>query len=380
MWPSTRLQAMAGITHPIIQAPMAGFSTVDMAVSVCDAGGLGSLACAAQDPAAARATFAAFRSRTDRPINVNFFAHDLPADDPAIEAAWLDTLRPYYRELGAIPPKSLSTPPIQPFGTDQCAVMEELRPSIVSFHFGLPEAALVTRLKTAGILIMSTATTVAEARWLEQAGCDLIIAQGYEAGGHRGMFLTLSTDTQVGTMALVPQIVDAIDVPVIAAGGIADGRGIAAALALGASGVQIGTAYLQTDEAATGPLHRASLRSAQANRTVLTTAMSGRPTRCLENRATRELRPQSSITPSFPKGFTAMAPLRAMAEQAGSSDFSAQYCGQAVALSRPGTSADLTSRLATDALERLGTLAGKRQLPRRQTSGHPEFPLESRLC
>jgi len=364
MWPNPTLLDAAGITNPIIQAPMAGSSTVAMAASVCDAGGLGSLACAAQDTDGVREAIAALRSRTCQPFNVNFFANDPPGEDKNRDAAWLDTLAPYYRELGEVPPAELATPQLQPFNEGQCALMEELRPVIVSFHFGLPDAGLVARLKAAQILVMSTATTVDEARWLQRAGCDLIIAQGYEAGGHRGMFLTRDINTQIGTMALVPQIVDAVDVPVIAAGGIADGRGIAAALALGAAGVQIGTAYLQTDEAATGPLYRAALNSAQADQTALTTAMSGRPTRCLTNRAIRDLQPVSFKAPSFPKGFAAMSPLRAKAEQAGSADFSAHYCGQAAALSGPGTSAQVTKRLAKDALQCLSSLTR----PPRQTA------------
>lgn len=357
MWPNTKLLDIAGITHPVVQAPMAGLSTVEMAVAVSNAGGLGSLACAAQDPAGVRETLAAFRQHTDRPANVNFFANDPPVDDPDVEAAWLSTLKPYYQELDEPLPSGLATPSVQPFDASQCAVMEDLQPVIVSFHFGLPDSVLVARLKRVGIKIMSTATTVAEARWLQQAGCDLIIAQGFEAGGHRGMFLSLDTDTQIGTMALVPQIVDAVDVPVIAAGGIADGRGIIAALALGASGVQIGTAYLQADEAATGPLYRAALATAQADQTALTTAMSGRPTRCLENRAIRDLRPVSDEAPSFPKGFAAMGPLRVKAELKGSTDFSAHYCGQAAALSWPGKAGDLTRQMTADALRRLGALS-----------------------
>lgn len=241
-----------------------------------------------------------------------------------------------------------------------CEVVEEQKPEVVSFHFGLPEPSLLRRVKASRCLVMSSATTVEEARWLEAQGCDAIIAQGYEAGGHRGMFLTDELSTQVGTLALVPQVVDAVTVPVIAAGGIADGRGIAAAFALGASGVQIGTAYLFTPESLISPLHRAALHAARDDETALTNVFSGRPARGLMNRIMREVGPMSDVAPVFPTAGNALAPLKAKAEAAGVSDFSALWSGQAASLGREMGARDLTRRLAGEALQRLALLASSR--------------------
>ena len=237
-----------------------------------------------------------------------------------------------------------------------CEVVEELTPGVVSFHFGLPEQALLRRVKAAGCVVFSTATTVEEARWLDERGCDAIIAQGYEAGGHRGMFLTDDIATQPGTLALVPQVVDAVTVPVIAAGGIADGRGIAAAFALGAAGAQVGTAYLFTPESLITDLHRTALRAARDDQTALTNVFSGRPARGLMNRVMREVGPMSDQTPAFPTAGRALAPLRAKAEAAGASDFSSLWSGQAAALGREVGAGDLTRQLAEDAARRLRTL------------------------
>lgn len=357
MWPESRLQDLFGIDLPIIQAPMAGSSSLEMAVAVSEAGGLGSLACATLDPASLREILTAARRKSRRPINANFFAHDEAKADDQADSAWLRRLSRYFGELGAQPPKSLTSGSIRSFDDARCEVVEEFAPEIVSFHFGLPDQKLVRRLKAVGVKILSSATTVEEARWLADHGCDAVIAQGYEAGGHRGMFLTDDVQTQMGTLSLVPQIADAVDVPVIAAGGIADGRGIAGAFALGASGVQIGTAYLFTEEAAIGDLYRDALRSAQPRHTTLTNVFSGRPTRCLVNRMTREIGPLADDAPAFPKGFSAMAPLRAKAEQQGSRDFSAQYCGQSAGLGHATSASQLTLDLAAEALRRLNCLA-----------------------
>ncbi len=349
MWPDNRLRDLFCIDLPIIQAPMAGSSGPDMALAVSKAGGLGSLACATLDPGRLRDLLADVRDRTDRPLNVNFFAHASPKEDPDRDAAWLGRLSAYYAELGLDMPAALSAGPIQPFDAARCAVIEECAPSVVSFHFGLPDPALVARVKAAGCKILSSATTVTEARWLAANGCDAVIAQGYEAGGHRGMFLTDSLGSQMGTLSLVPQIADAVDVPVIAAGGIGDARGIVAAFALGASAVQIGTAYLFTEEATISPVYRQALDGAANGETTLCNLMSGRPTRVLANRMTRELGPMSADAPTFPKGFAAMGPLRAAAEDIGSRDFSAHYCGQSAALGRKTTAFALTRDLASGA-------------------------------
>jgi len=350
MWPDNRLRDLFSIDHPIIQPPMAGASGLDMALAVSAAGGFGSLACATLDAEGLQNLLAAAQDSTNRPLNVNFFAHAAPADDVDRDAAWLGRLSFLYREFELDVPRSLSAGPIQPFDTERCAVVEDVAPPVVSFHFGLPEPALVSRIKRAGCKIISTATTVKEARWLAANGCDAIIAQGYEAGGHRGMFLTDSLGSQTGTLALVPQVADAVDVPIIAAGGIGDARGIVAAFALGASAVQIGTAYLFTDEATIGPTYRQSLDAAANVETAVCNVFSGRPMRVLANRMARDLGPKSADAPEFPKGFAATGPLRTAAERRGSRDFSAHYCGQAAALGRQTTAFILTRDLAADAL------------------------------
>ena len=244
IWPSQRLLDLLGIDLPIIQAPMAGLTTSAMAAAVAEAGGLGSMGCAVLSADQIRAELSAIRRQTAKPINLNFFCHASPATDPAREAAWRGQLKSYYVELGLDPEMRLSTLTVDPFGSAHCDLVAELKPEVVSFHFGLPNPDLLARVKDVGAKILSSATCVKEAIWLEQRGCDAIIAQGLEAGGHRGMFLSDNVATQAGTMALVPQVADAVRVPVIAAGGIADERGIAAAFMLGASGVQMGTAYL----------------------------------------------------------------------------------------------------------------------------------------
>ena len=253
MWPDTRLLDRLGIALPIVQAPMAGADSPALAAAVSEAGGLGSLAGALRTPEGLAAAVAEVRARTGRPFNLNFFAHAEPAPDPGRARAWLDRLAPYYAELGLDPPATLAGGRA-PFDAGFCTLVEALRPAVVSFHFGLPEAALMARVKATGAAVLASATTPEEAVWLVARGVDAVIAQGSEAGGHRGTFAEdwRGGGGMIGTLALVPQVVDAVAVPVIAAGGIADGRGIAAALALGAAGVQIGTAYLFTPEAAIG--------------------------------------------------------------------------------------------------------------------------------
>lgn len=359
MWPDRRIIELFGIELPIILAPMAGPVFSDMAIAVAEAGGLGSLPCATMDIARLRDELGIIRQRTDRPLNVNFFCHTPPAFDPDREARWRRQLRPYYVELGLDP--DMPAPPSSrtPFDSELCTLVEEFRPEVVSFHFGLPDAALLDRVKATGAKLLSSATTVAEARWLEDRGCDAIIAQGFEAGGHRGLFLTDDLSTQVGTFALVPQVVDAVKVPVIAAGGIADARGIVAAFALGAAAVQIGTAYLYTTEARIAALHRAALASDEAETTALTNVFTGRPARGIVNRIMREAGPISDAAPLFPLAGGALAPLRAAAEKAGSGDFMSLWAGQAARLAPRGLSAgELTRYLADEALTRLAGAGG----------------------
>ncbi|HEX8168300.1 MAG TPA: nitronate monooxygenase family protein [Beijerinckiaceae bacterium] len=353
MWPDTRLLDLLGVEHPIIQAPMAGAVSPEMVIRVSEAGGLGSLPCAMLTPDQARNDLGVIRQRTSRPINLNFFCHTPPRPDPAREGRWRDRLRPYYAELGLDADAPNPAAIRSPFDDAFCRIVEELKPEVVSFHFGLPAPDLLQRVKATGARVLSSANSVREARWLEERGCDAIIAQGLEAGGHQAMFLSHNVNTQVGTMALVPQVADAVKVPVIAAGGIADGRGIAAAFALDASGVQIGTAYLLCPEATIRPVHRDALRSAHENETALTNVFTGRPARGIMNRAVREIGPISDAAPDFPLAATALAPLRAKAEAAGQDDFTSLWAGQAFRLAKEMSAGDLTAMLARDAQTRL---------------------------
>jgi nitronate monooxygenase len=357
MWPDARLMKLIGTAHPIVLAPMAGAMDFELAAAVSEGGGLGSLPCAMLTPDSLRDQFAKIRARTDKPVNVNFFCHTPPVPNNAREARWRERLEPYYEELGIDPALAAPSSNRMPFDATFCAAIEELRPQVVSFHFGLPEASLLRRVKAAGCVVISSATIAAEAIWLEQHGVDAVIAQGWEAGGHRGMFLTDDVAAQVGTFALVPQIVAAVAVPVIAAGGIADARGIAAAFALGAAGVQIGTAYMHCPEAKISAMHRAALTSSGDAGTALTNLMTGRPARGVYNRIMREMGPMGEA-PEFPLAAGALAPLRAKAEAAGSADFSPMWSGQAAALGRAMPARILTQTLAAEAQAQLRRLAG----------------------
>jgi len=336
---------LLGCELPLIQAPMAGAQDHRLAAAVCQAGGLGSLPCAMLTPAALRQELTVLQTQTTHPYNVNFFCHTPPTPDAEREAAWHAALAPYFNEFGidvnAIP----SGPGRLPFSADMAELLATFKPPVVSFHFGLPSADLMARVKSWGAKVLSSATTVDEARWLEAHGADAVIAQGLEAGGHRGMFLTDDVHTQVGTFALLPQIVAAVKVPVIAAGGIADAAGVRAALALGAAGVQVGTAYLCSDEALTSPVHRAALQSDAARHTALTTLFSGRPARGIVNRVMRELGPLNPAAPAFPTATAAIAPLRAHFEKQGSGDFSPLWSGQNASGCRSAAAADITREL-----------------------------------
>ena len=335
-----------GISLPIIQAPMAGATTPEMVIAVSQAGGLGLLPGAMMSAEQMRAALDRIRAATRNPINLNFFAHAAPAPDPARQMAWRAALAPYYVELGLDPAEPVPSSNRSPFDEEYCAIVEAYRPEVVSFHFGLPREDLLQRVKRTGAKVIASATTVAEARWLAEHGVDAVIAMGCEAGGHRGNFLTDDMSAQVGTMALVPQVVDAVSVPVIAAGGIADPRGVRAAFALGASAVQVGTAYLLTPEAQITPFHRQALRTARDDGTALTNLFTGRPARGIINRIMREMGPLSAAAPAFPTAGGALAPLRAAAEKAGKADFSSMWAGQAAALAREMSAAELTRHLA----------------------------------
>jgi nitronate monooxygenase len=358
MWPDRRIIDLFKIECPILLAPMAGAIDAEIAIAVAEGGGLASLPCALISPEKAHEQVRIFRQRVAAPINLNFFCHEAVDADPAREATWRQRLAPYYRELGLDPDAPINAANRAPFDAAFCEVVEELKPEVVSFHFGLPEAALLRRVKAAGCLVMGSATIVREAVWLEGNGADIIIAQGAEAGGHRGMFLTDNLAEQPGTFALVPQVVDAVKVPVIAAGGIADGRGIAAAFALGAAAVQIGSAYLRCPESKVSTSARAALASARDDSTVITNVMTGRPARGVANRAMREVGPISPDAPAFPHAATALAPLKQAAEKQGKVDFTNLWAGQAIGLGREMPAAELTRQLAADAQARLSWLAG----------------------
>ncbi|WP_422646676.1 NAD(P)H-dependent flavin oxidoreductase [Agrobacterium tumefaciens] len=355
-WKDRRIIDLFGIDLPVIQAPMAGASTPEMAVEVSNAGGLGSIPSAQYSAEQLRDILSQVRRQTSKPINVNFFSHVMPQADPARDMRWRGRLAPYYVELGLDPSAPLPTTGRKPFDTAFCEVVEELRPAVVSFHFGLPPSELVERVRNTGAKIISSATTVSEALWLEERGVDAVIAMGFEAGGHRGNFLSSDMSTQVGTMALVPQIVDAVKVPVIAAGGIGDGRGVAAALILGASAVQIGTAYLFSPEAKIPAVHRKALETASDDNTALTNVFTGRPARGVVNRIMREVGPLSELAPAFPTAGSALAPLRSAAEEMGSDAFTNLWSGQAAKLSPHMPAADLTRNLAEESAVLLGCL------------------------
>lgn len=351
-WPDRRLLDLLNIEIPILQAPMAGSDSVALVRAVSSAGALGSLACALLGPDDVRKAMRELRQDMPRPFNLNFFCHTMQAPTAGAIGNWKDQLRPHYERWGLDIETVAETRLRLPFGEEMCAVVEEVKPEIVSFHFGLPAPHLVERLKGRGIRILSSATSAAEAKWLEGQGCDAIIAQGLEAGGHRGMFRETDSATQTGLFALLPQVVDAVTVPVIAAGGIGDARGVVAAFALGAAGVQLGTAYLFCPEAKVSPAYRKALERAADNGTVLTNLFSGRPARGIVNRFLREAGPMSTAALPFPYAATLVAPLRAASEASGSDDYMQMWAGQGAGLGKPMPAAEFTRKLAAEALAR----------------------------
>lgn len=356
MWIDRRLLDLLGIEHPIVQAPMAGASTPRMAAAAANAGCLGSLGCAMMTPASYRAAVDEMRGATNRRVNVNFFCHRPPEFDDQKSARAQARLKPFFDELDAGEMPEIGVTHV-PYGDEMHEAVMASRPGVVSFHFGLPEQRFVDALKADGAVILCTASTPAEARDLEARGVDAVIAQGWEAGGHQGYYLT-EAPAAIGTMALVPQVVDAVGVPVIAAGGIADGRGIAAALALGAAGVQIGTAFLTTEETGVSPVHKQTLLVSDGEDTAMTRAFSGRPARGVINRYMREIGPHEDSLPDFPLMNTLTGPLRKASAAAGSPDFVALWAGQAVGLNRQGTVAELVDRLVAEAQATMRRLSG----------------------
>jgi nitronate monooxygenase len=341
----SNLQTLLGIELPIIQAPMAGAQGSALALAVSNAGGLGSLPCAMLSVDAMRKELIAMRSQTTRPFNVNFFCHTPPSPSAEQEALWRKRLGPYYEELGIDANSIPAGPGRTPFSAEAADMLGEFKPAVVSFHFGLPSEELLARVRAWGSKIFSSATTVDEARWLEARGVDVVIAQGLEAGGHRGIFLSDDLSTQVGTFALLPQVLRAVKVPVVAAGGIADAKCVKAAIALGAAGVQIGTAYLLCPETNITAVHRAALKSEAARHTTLTNLFTGRPARGIVNRMIRELGAINTAVPAFPLATTAVAPLRAKAEANGSGEFSPLWSGQNATGCKEVPAAQLTREL-----------------------------------
>jgi len=349
-WPDERFLALSGAAHPIVQAPMAGAGGTALAIGAIKGGGVGSLPCAMLTPDEVRAQVAAVRAAAQGPLNLNFFCHAMPED--VDDSAWRALLAPYYAEYGVQPDNGGAVR--LPFDSRMCSAVEEVRPELVSFHFGLPAPALLERVRATGARIVGNATTPDEARWLEARGADAIIAQGFEAGGHTGRFLGGGQDEALGLFALLPLVVDSVSVPVIAAGGIADGRGIAAAFALGASAVQLGTAYLACPESAISPAHRAALGDGP---TVSTNLLTGGLARGVRTRLVRELGPVRAEAPPYPLAATALAPIRKAAEAKGEYGFGPMWAGQAGPLARALPAEELTRTLAEEALAVLARLA-----------------------
>lgn len=349
-WIDQRALQRFGIRHPLLLAPMAGAGGSALAIAVAGAGGLGALPCASLNATDVEREVATFRAAVPGSrLNLNFFAHTPERATDAAQARWLQRLAPYFREYGIADPSFAPAGGRAPFDADQCALVEALRPDVVSFHFGLPDTILLDRVRATGALVLASATTVAEGVWLEERGCHAVIAQGYEAGGHRGNFLTHDMATQPGTIALVPQMVDALRVPVIAAGGIADGRGMAAALCLGACAVQLGTAFLRADECLSVAAHREAMGRVRDDNTAMTNVLTGRPARGLLNRAMRELGPLSADVLPFPLAGGPLAPLRAATEADGQGDFQPLWSGQAGAMSRQAPAAHIIAELVRQA-------------------------------
>jgi nitronate monooxygenase len=322
------LTELLGIELPIVQAPMAGVQLGALAAAVCNAGGLGSLPCALLAPNTMQAELAALAERTVKPFNVNFFCHAPPRVDARRESAWRASLAHYYTELGLVVSKTPAAAVRRPFDAEALELLRIVRPAVVSFHFGLPDPELLAGVRALGAKVLSSATTMQEASWLESRGVDAIIAQGLEAGGHRGHFLSEDLTQQLTTLALLPQMARRVSVPVIAAGGIADRAGIKAAIALGAAGVQLGTTFLLCPEATTSTIHRAALESDAGAHTALTNLFTGRPARGIVNRLMRERGPLATDVPDFPLAAAAVAPLRTAAEARGCGDFSPLWAGQ----------------------------------------------------
>jgi len=349
-WSDRRILDLLSLDHPLFQAPMAGADSPALAIGVAQAGGLGALGAAMLSASDLRERFSQIRKATSKPINLNFFCHENPSPDLERENQWREKLKPYYVELGLNLDAIVDGPQRQPFNEEFCSLLEELKPGVVSFHFGFPEATLVKRLKNAGQVLMASASSIEEAKWLEERGCDVIIAQGLEAGGHQTMFLFDDLSKLQKTSDLVKQFVKAVKTPVVAAGGIGDAKGIVAALSWGAAAVQMGTAYLFCPESMISNVHRNAMKHADPGDTALTNVFSGRPARGIINRLMREVGPISSLAPGFPGASTAVTPLRKKSEQLGRTDFAQMWSGQSASLGREMPAQKLTEAFANEAL------------------------------
>ncbi|MGR5062036.1 NAD(P)H-dependent flavin oxidoreductase [Photobacterium sp. DNB22_13_2] len=337
-----------GTALPIIQSPMAGVQDSTLAIAVSEAGGLGSLPCGMLNIDQIVSEIKTIQSATSNPLNLNFFCHDMPSYNEARQLRWQHRLQPYFSELGVECESRPNSASRVPFNHDIADAIEPFSPDVISFHFGLPDKDLLARIKRWGTTVISSATTVEEAIWLESNGVDAVIAQGIEAGGHRGMFLSGDLSTQVGLFSLVPQIVSSVKVPVIAAGGIADRKGVDAAFMLGADYVQVGTAYLLCHEAKTSPIHRSALKGAGSQHTAITNVFSGRPARGIVNRAMKELGCMSNDTPDFPYASIEMTQLRTQFEKRGQGDFSPLWCGQSTEGCKEISARELTLSLVSN--------------------------------
>ncbi|NWK95191.1 nitronate monooxygenase [Sphingobium lactosutens] len=338
-----------GLAHPIIQAPMAGVSTPDMAAAVSEAGALGSIGVGAVDAEGALEMIAAVRARTERPFNVNLFVHAPAQSKPEVEAQWLAALEPLFAQFGGAPPASLREI-YRSFAEDDAmlAMLAETRPAVVSFHFGLPEPWRVATLKAAGCILLASVTSLAEAHAARAVGIDMLVAQGFEAGGHRGAFDPDAPDDRLGTVALTRLLVAQVGLPVIAAGGIMDGRGIRAALDLGAVAAQLGTAFIGCPESSADAAYRAALFSPAAAHTDMTRVISGRPARCLPNRFVGWGAETALTPPDYPIAYDAGKALNQLAKAHGEGGYGAQWAGQGAPLARALRAADLIAKLAAE--------------------------------
>lgn len=326
--PTPGFRALFQTELPLIQAPLAGVQDAELAIAVCNAGGLGSLPCAMLGSEALRQQLQQLKAHTAGPYNLNFFCHQQPPADPQAEATWRELLAPYYRELSIDSSSIASGPGRLPFSDEALGIISEYEPAVVSFHFGLPSRGKIEAIKRWGGVVLSSATTLDEALWLEDHGADGIIAQGWEAGGHRGHFLSDNLSLQPGTFDLLELLLAKVTKPVIAAGGIATAEDVNRALETGAVAAQVGTAFLLCDEIKISNPHREALKSDEAATTAVTNLFTGRPARGLVNRVMRELGPINDTAPTFPLATAAMGALRSAAEPQGSTDFTPLWCGE----------------------------------------------------